>query len=93
MDTDQPVWAGITEGRIVHVRTPGVDHCRAAIIVRAWGGDVVNVVIFRDGSNDHEAPGFGSYEGQGSLVSWQTSVGHESQAINGNQSWHWPERA
>jgi hypothetical protein len=39
------------EGRIVHYDF-GRETCRAAIIVRSWGGSSVNLHVFLDGSND-----------------------------------------
>ncbi|MFN8631217.1 MAG: hypothetical protein U0838_13140 [Chloroflexota bacterium] len=82
-----------TEGRIVHVRTPGVSHCQPAIVVRNWSpieAGAVNVLVFRDGGNDREADGFKTAE----LVHWATSVTHESMAASPDtqRTWHWPER-
>lgn len=82
-----------TEGRIVHVRAPGVTHCQPAIVVRNWGGTepgALNLVVFRDGSNDREGPEIGG--GVDALTRWATSVPHESQTRPEAQSWHWPER-
>ena len=82
-----------TEGRIVHVRTPGVPHCQPAIVVRNWnplepGG--INCLIFRDGSNDAQFHG----EGRNDLVSWGTSIGYMPADVEpgANRTWHWPER-
>lgn len=103
MTDERKPWAGLTEGRIVHVRTPGISHCQPAIVVRAWrdfpgehdnGG--ANMLLFPDGSNDGAAPvGLGQY----ALV-WLTSIPHEESAIYAStvvvypntRSWHWPER-
>lgn len=85
-----------TEGRIVHVRTPGVPHCQPAIVVRNWGGiepGAVNVLVFRDGTNDREASGFAALSHESVL--WATSVMPESVASSpeSQRTWHWPERA
>lgn len=85
-----------SEGRIVHVRIEGVDHCQPAIVVRAWGDGTgkLNLQVLRDGSNDHEpkwaAPADGS-----APTRWATSVAYgDPDEDHGNlQSWHWPERA
>ena len=86
----------MTEGRIVHVRKPGIDHCIAAIVVRAWGGDYINVLLFLDGSNDSAAlqPGENRLHVPGYALPWETSLRHvDSPAfVPGNLSWHWPER-
>lgn len=87
-----------TEGRIVHVRTPGVDHCQPAIVVLAWDGgrDHLNLQVFRDGSNDREAEGFRPYEGAQANVAWRTSVAYRSanseepEPPYAQQTWHWP---
>jgi len=84
-----------SEGRIVHVRTPGVPHCQPAIVVRNWGGlepGAINCQIFRDGGNDAPAPY--SSEKREDLVTWATSVGYleaGSEPIE-SRTWHWPER-
>ncbi len=79
-----------TEGRIVHVHAPGVDHCQPAIVVRAWGDGtgVLNLQVFRDGSNDHEAGTIAL--DHGAAVRWATSVGYSEDRADG-QTWHWPE--
>jgi len=86
-----------TEGRIVHVRTPGVDHCQPAIVVRAWGDGTgsLNLVVIRDGSNDAAYSG----EEPRSLTSWATSVTYQEAPATGEpwpavtaRSWHWPEQ-
>lgn len=84
-----------SEGRIVHVRTPGVPHCQPAIVVRNWSPlepGAINCLIFRDGSND-EAFKYSS-EQRSDLVSWGTSISYldaGAEPIEG-RSWHWPER-
>jgi hypothetical protein len=80
-------YAGITEGRIVHVRR-GAGRCQPAIVVRHWSGGSVNLLVFRDGSNDSGLDSAGVEP-----TRWATSVQHESSTVAGNQSWHWPERA
>ena len=84
-----------TEGRIVHVRKPYVDHCIAAIVVRAWGGDYVNVLLFPDGSNDGYAATPDPKHGAVYALPWATSLRHDSSPdyVPGNPNWHWPERA
>lgn len=85
----QPNLIAASEGRIVHVHTPGVIQCQPAIVVRAWGEglDSLNLVVFRDGSNDAVVPG----EEPGSLTTWATSVHYSDERTN-NRTWHWPER-
>ena len=44
-------------GDLVHVtldRGPLTGECRAAIVVRVFGGAVINAQMFTDGVNDHE---------------------------------------
>jgi hypothetical protein len=84
-----------SEGRIVHVRHPGVDHCQPAIVVQAWGSGTgaLNLVVFRDGSNDI---GYGCPIPT-DLTRWATSVPYaesaESHAASGfTATWHWPEQ-
>lgn len=80
-----------SEGRIVHVRTPGVSHCQPAIVVRNWSSleaGAVNLVIFRDGGND---PAFGG-EDRSALTSWATSIGYAEEPSETQRTWHWPER-
>jgi len=88
------VFAGLTEGRIVHVRKPDVDHCIAAMVVRAWGGDYINALLFPDGANDGYAPSPDPKHGAVYALPWATSLRHDGSAayVPGNPSWHWPER-
>ena len=88
-----------TEGRIVHVRASGVSHCQPAIVVRNWGATghaAINVAIFRDGTNDHEAPEIGQDHTQ--MVAWGTSIAYrapestEPEPDYADRTWHWPER-
>lgn len=72
----------VTVGRIVHVRHG--DRCQAAIIVRVWGSTTLNLVVFRDGSNDSGDGGVGS-----ELSRWLTSATLSDEPGN---HWHWPER-
>src|SRR2546430_2229449 len=55
---------------------------RPAMIVRTWGGDSVNLQVFSDGANDHNA----------ALANggWVTSVSLDEK--KGPRTWHWPER-
>lgn len=88
-----PAWSGVTEGRIVHVRVPGVSHCQPAIVVRTWGGHAVNLQVFRDGTNDGEGAQY-LYGAERTVATrWATSVPYVTETDEGNQSWHWPERA
>ena len=90
-DTPAPV-ENTTEGRIIHVRKPGVSHCIPAIVVRTWG-QATNVLLFPDGSNDgHSSIGHDPTHGAVSALPWMTSVQHESATDPANASWHWPER-
>ena len=95
MTIDMAIDRPATEGRIVHVRTPGVLHCQPAIVVRNWGGSnpygALNLQVFRDGSNDHEDSRFHSGD-RNAATRWTTSVMHESTTDARNQSWPWPER-
>lgn len=77
-------WNSITEGRIIHIKQPGITHCQPAIVVRHWGNGVVNLIVFQDGVNDSglNTP----------LVIWKTSVPHESDTSHVLVKWHWPER-
>jgi hypothetical protein len=80
-----------SEGRIVHVSTPGVSHCQPAIVVQAWGDGTgaLNLLVFRDGSNDAAYMGG---EDSSALVAWATSVGYAEEPIETQRTWHWPER-
>ena len=70
-------------GRIVHVRFK--DRCQAAVIVRAWSETTVNLIVFRDGSNDAGDGGNGS-----DATRWMTSATLDETATG--HHWHWPER-
>ena len=85
----QPNLIAASEGRIVHVHTPGVSQCQAAIVVKAWGDGrgALNLVVFRDGSNDAAYVG----EAQRDLTSWATSVPYADERTT-VRTWHWPER-
>lgn len=87
----QPNLIAASEGRIVHVHTPGVTHCQPAVVVNAWGSGLstLNLVVFRDGSNDAAIPGV---EEPGALTSWATSVPYSDERNSGTRTWHWPER-
>lgn len=83
-------YAGITEGRIVHVRPSGVDHCQPAVVVRHWGSGTCNLLVFPDGTND----GVGAFvrAGEGFGANWLTSLRFSTDP-SAPGSWHWPERA
>lgn len=83
-----------TEGRIVHVRAPGVEHCQPAIVVRAWGEGTgaLNLQVIRDGTNDHEASWCAPADHE-AATRWATSVGYSEERDADRQTWHWPERS
>ena len=61
-----------------HLHGDGVEPCQAAMVVQVWPkefGDApgVNLIVFRDGSNDNYHDGLG-----GEHTTWQTSVGEGS---------------
>lgn len=93
---EAPPWAGITEGRIVHVRKLGETRCTAAQVVRVWpsSNGSINVLLFPDGSNDgYTAVAQDPKHGALYALPWMTSVIHESQAgEQSSTSWHFPER-
>lgn len=74
-------------GRIVHFRASAEADCQAAIVVRIWSAKLVNLVVFRDGSNDDR-----NDHGSGELTSWRTSIKYEAEDDIQGTSWHWPER-
>lgn len=85
-------------GRIVHFREKPHNPCQAALIVKAWDNDpeLVNLLLFRDGSNDHQQAPIVS-EHVLPLVMWKTSIRHleyPERLANAlaTPSWHWPER-
>jgi hypothetical protein len=86
-----------TEGRIVHVYKRDAGHCIPAIVVRAFGGTAVNVLLFPDGTNDGYQPAvIDPQHGARYALPWATSVPadeSENRAANFEVSWHWPERA
>ena len=64
-------------GRIVHyVVTEG--RCQAAIVVKQWSEECLNLTVFPDWSNDQSQDG----------VVWRTSVTKSDAKIVG--SWHLP---
>lgn len=76
-------------GRIVHFTATKDSPCQAAVIVKAWSDDMVNLVVFRDGSNDRS---------DGLLVqepaqtqAWVTSVA-QGEGTESSRGWHEPER-
>lgn len=68
-------------GRIVHFVYNGVHF--AALVVRVWTDQCVNLFIFPNGSDPH--PHFG-------LDGVATSVKYASPHLNESCTWHWPER-
>lgn len=78
-----------TVGRIVHVRYG--DRCQAAMVVRVWSSETLNLVVFRDGSNDAGDGGNDAGDGgNGSeFTRWLTSATLSDESGN---HWHWPER-
>ncbi len=65
-----------TKGRIVFYRMPGGTY-RPAIITHVWDGDLVNVVVFTDGSHPDEI------KGEHAAMVWRTSV------LKGPEVGHW----
>jgi hypothetical protein len=56
--------------------------------VQAWSEETVNLIVFRDGSNDRQQSSDGS-----ELTVWRTSISLERDvSLPENASWHWPER-
>ena len=77
-----------TVGRIVHFKQTAEAECQAAIVVRAWSPETLNLAVLRDGSNDHQQPDDGA-----EVVVWRTSVSEQSEhQLPENPTWHWPER-
>lgn len=75
----------VAVGDIVHVvmdRGPQTGACRPAIVVRVFGGAVVNAQMFTDGVNDHQDYASG-------LV-WATSLhwASPSEGAPQPQTWH-----
>lgn len=76
-----------TVGQIVHYRETPSDSCQAAIVVQPWEGDTVNLVLFRDGSNDNQQAGMGA-----ELVAWKTSIQRQTRETPAERpSWHTAE--
>lgn len=71
----------LTIGRIVHYVLSDNEH-RPAIIVGAYGNNIVNLQVFTDGDNDSQA--FGTV--------WRSSV-EQDEEFKEQGTWHWPERA
>jgi hypothetical protein len=82
-----------TEGRIVHVRKPGISHCIPAMVVRNFGGSAVNVLLFPDGANDGYEPIVNERHIAGYVLPWLTSVPFEVVPSEWGPTWHWPERS
>jgi hypothetical protein len=83
---------GKTEGRIVHFVLAEGQH-RAAMIVRSWQGDMVNLRVFLDGTNDSRylVENHHAYSLMGDAGSlWKTSVHYDEEKKPG--TWHWIER-
>ena len=84
----QDVAALPSVGRIVHYvlaeqdGTRNTGEHRAAMVVRTWGGDCVQLQVFMDGTNDRAS---------GEPLMWVTSVAYDGKTKMG-RTWHWPER-
>jgi hypothetical protein len=79
-----------TAGRIVHYVMPSGKH-RPSIVVEPWEGDMVNLQVFLDGSNDSaHAAEWEHSRG----IAWKTSIHYapinEDGSVEPN-TWHWPE--
>lgn len=73
-----------TIGRIVHyVLNPYTGEHRPAIIVGAYGNNIVNLQVFTDGDNDADLSNSGTF--------WASSV-EQSEEFKERNTWHWPER-
>lgn len=87
-----------TPGRIIHVRIGGDDKApelRPAVVVRVWGPECVNAMMFLDGRNDErhipEAEGTcAAFDRHACAVgvAWVTSV----TPGDGVGEWRWPAR-
>lgn len=61
-------------GRVVHVKADE-SRCQPGIIVTVWPDQMINAVVFRDGSNDDRHD-----NNAGSLTRWLTSL-HEGTGV------------
>jgi hypothetical protein len=73
-----------TVGRIIHFKASAEAPCQAAIVVKVWSPEVVNLQVFRDGTNDSRHDGHGA-----DPTFWATSAQFKP---SDQQGWHWPER-
>jgi hypothetical protein len=55
---------------------------RPAVIVRAWDAELVNLLVFVDGSNDYYP-----HQGPEPLVLWRTSVHYNNSDKPGTWTW------
>lgn len=79
---------GVTVGRTVHYVPKNGGKVQPAVVVQVWPNNGVNLVVFRDGTNDTPHDDAGS-----DLTAWKTSVPYsESPALEPN-TWHWPKKA
>jgi hypothetical protein len=98
----------LSPGRIVHYvvnRGRSEGSCRPAIVVNTFAkpgqkstygqGDMANMVVFADGSNDGKFSSRSTFKAgvetveEGLLTVWQTSV-HAQHAARVPGMWHWP---
>lgn len=81
-------------GRIVHYILPAGpkkgEH-RAAIVVRVWSDECVNLRVFLDGSNDYAHEHLPHYNTVLSGDLWVTSANHAGGEKHEFGTWHWPE--
>lgn len=83
----------LTEGRIVHYILNNGEH-RPAMVVRNWNGEMANLVVFTDGSNDGSmVVSRGSSDLDTGLLLWRTSKHHADVSLNQPDTWHFIEQA
>lgn len=85
-------------GRVVHYILPSGpkkgEH-RAAMVVRVWSDECVNLRVFLDGNNDYDHEGLPHYLAQTASDLWVTSASYADPTAEFPQpkdgTWHWPE--
>lgn len=80
-------------GRIVHYHSQQDGPCQAAAVVKVWSPETVNLVVFRDGSNDQSIDNVQTpTSGIPPTTYWATSAVLEEEPRTKSHAWHWPER-
>jgi hypothetical protein len=79
---------GVVAGRIIHVPLDNGE-CRPGIIVKVWPDEVVNALVFLDGSNDG-ATNFGMTAEVPGAMKWVTSISYDPKTVD-ERHWHWPQ--